>query len=235
MSAAASSVLAPEAQEFLTAVERELADLPVEERTALLEDLAQHLVALAEDGDDAPVVIRLGSPASYAEDLRAAAGLPARGARRGPERVALLRERFGRYAAHPLAVEVLRLWAELRPAWWVLRGRRMPGRELGQHGPMIPVPRQRARDEQEGPPVGWTGRTHMAITAAKPQHSRKYPAKKLTTCAVLNRSKSTCPPPDMLMFEVLTSPSAYMLRPNSRAPIPSGWSPTSSPAVCCSS
>ena len=67
-----------EAQDFLGAVERELADLPAEDRSALLEDLALHLEALTTEDDDRPLAVRLGSPAAYAADLRAAAGLPAR-------------------------------------------------------------------------------------------------------------------------------------------------------------
>ena len=122
MSAPTPTSLEPEAADFLAAVGEELADLPAGERAALLEDLAQHLEALAEEGDDRPVLIRLGSPEAYAEELRSAAGLPARGVARPPERLAVLRRQLARYRAHPLAGEVLRLWAELRPAWWVLRG-----------------------------------------------------------------------------------------------------------------
>ena len=114
-----------EAQDYLSAVEQELADLPAEDRSALLEDLAQHLEALTTEDDDRPLAVRLGAPAAYAADLRAAAGLPARGATgeqgsRSPldavlasaaYRRALLALRGGR-----------RLLVELRPAWWVLRG-----------------------------------------------------------------------------------------------------------------
>ncbi|GAB4080830.1 hypothetical protein GCU67_04630 [Modestobacter muralis] len=111
-----------EARDYLADVERELADLPAEERAALLEDLEQHLAALAEEGDDCPVVIRLGSPAAYAEELRAAAGLPAqRNVRPSPRRDEV-RRLLARVEAHPLTDEVRRLWGELRPAWWVLRG-----------------------------------------------------------------------------------------------------------------
>ncbi|WP_222194515.1 HAAS signaling domain-containing protein [Modestobacter italicus] len=122
MSSPTAPGLTQEARDYLADVDRELADLPAEERAALLEDLELHLAALAEEGDDCPVVIRLGSPAAYAEELRAAAGLPARGALAPSARLAELRRVAAEVRAHPLAGEVRRLWVELRPAWWVLRG-----------------------------------------------------------------------------------------------------------------
>lgn len=113
---------AQEARDYLADVDRELADLPAEERAALLEDLEAHLAALAEEGDDCPIVIRLGSPAAYAEELRAAAGLPVQGSVRPSPRRDEVRRLLARVEAHPVTGEVRRLWAELRPAWWVLRG-----------------------------------------------------------------------------------------------------------------
>lgn len=115
-------------QDYLAAVEHELADLPAEDRSALLEDLAQHLEALADEDDDRPVVVRLGPPDGYAADLRAAAGLPARGSAVRPPAPGL-RDRIDHFLASPAghrvgaaAHEVGRLLTELRPAWWVLRG-----------------------------------------------------------------------------------------------------------------
>ncbi|SNR36443.1 HAAS signaling domain-containing protein [Blastococcus mobilis] len=125
---AATDSTTRQAQDYLAAVEHELADLPTEDRSALLEDLAQHLDALAAEDDDRPVAVRLGPPAAYAADLRSAAGLPARG---GVARAASLgmRERLDAVLATPAgrrivpaAREVGRLLGELRPAWWVLRG-----------------------------------------------------------------------------------------------------------------
>jgi hypothetical protein len=110
------------AQDYLAAVERELADLPVDDRSELLDDLAMHLSALGEEADDRPLTARLGSPTDYAAELRAAAGLPARSvASDAGRRVQVLA------AAHRLgdsrAVrEVLAFLPQLRPAWWVLRG-----------------------------------------------------------------------------------------------------------------
>jgi hypothetical protein len=117
-----------QAQDYLAAVEHELADLPSEDRSALLEDLALHLDALAAEDDDRDIAVRLGPPATYAADLRAAAGLPARGDRTRPA-TAGLRERLDGLLASPVgrrvvpaARQVGRLLGELRPAWWVLRG-----------------------------------------------------------------------------------------------------------------
>jgi hypothetical protein len=121
MSAPALSPAVRQAQDYLAAVEHELADLAVDDRSALLEDLALHLDALAAEDDDRPIDVRLGSPATYAADLRAAAGLPPRG---GAARLttAGLQQRLDRVLALPVTGEVLRLVRELRPAWWVLRG-----------------------------------------------------------------------------------------------------------------
>ncbi|MGY1801776.1 HAAS signaling domain-containing protein [Blastococcus sp. SYSU D00922] len=117
-----STTVTRQAEDYLAAVEHELADLPAEDRSALLEDLALHLDAVTAEDDDRPVEVRLGPPAQYAADLRAAAGLPPRGgsAPRGDgpgDRLAAVRS-----AVAPAAREVRRLLVELRPAWWVLRG-----------------------------------------------------------------------------------------------------------------
>ena len=123
MSAPGVTGVARQAQDYLAAVEHELIDLPGEERAALLEDLQLHLEALQAEDDDRPLAVRLGSPQTYAADLRAAAGLPARGSVRShPARVERLRQAWARLDAYPLTGEVRRLLVELRPAWWVLRG-----------------------------------------------------------------------------------------------------------------
>jgi hypothetical protein len=120
---APTDVLTRQSQDYLAAVEHELADLPAEDRGALLEDLALHLDALTAEDDDRPVAVRLGPPAAYAADLRSAAGLPARGSSVAPATRGL-RERLDGVlgAVAPATGEVRRLLAELRPAWWVLRG-----------------------------------------------------------------------------------------------------------------
>jgi hypothetical protein len=122
----AATGVSRQAQDYLAAVELELADLPADDRSALLEDLALHLDALTTEDDDRPLHVRLGSPAAYATDLRAAAGLPARatgslpavvGLRKWLDRATPVTRRVG-----PAARATRRLLGELRPAWWVLRG-----------------------------------------------------------------------------------------------------------------
>jgi hypothetical protein len=113
------------AHDYFEAVERELRDLPAEDRSALLEDLALHLDALCAEDDDRSLVVRIGAPAAYAADLRAAAGLPTRTASAAP--VAGSRwDAVLASAAYRRAVPIVRgagrLLVELRPAWWVLRG-----------------------------------------------------------------------------------------------------------------
>ena len=114
-----------EAQEYLAAVEQELADLPGDDRGALLEDLAQHLEALAGEDDDRPLSVRLGQPAAYAADLRAAAGLPASRGGAASSSVGLVervRATAASWRALPATRETGRLLGDLRPAWWVARG-----------------------------------------------------------------------------------------------------------------
>ena len=127
MSAPATSAVR-QSQDYLAAVEHELADLPVDDRSALLEDLALHLDALTAEDDDRPIAMRLGPPAAYAADLRSAAGLPARGTASRPA-IAGLRERMDRIRATPAARRLApaaratqRFLNDLRPGWWVLRG-----------------------------------------------------------------------------------------------------------------
>jgi hypothetical protein len=115
---------------YVAAVRAALADLPTEECDELCEDLEQHLTEVAAEADG-PLTARLGSPESYAAELRIAAGLAAtapptrqglyrrlraldrRAVARVRDAVAALRGGDG-----PL-VSVLR---DLRPAWWATRG-----------------------------------------------------------------------------------------------------------------
>ena len=110
------------AQDYLAVVERELADLPSDDRSELLDDLAMHLAALEEEGDDRPLVARLGSPTDYASELRAAAGLPERRGASATSRRAQVLQLVGRLRDSRAARELTAFAPELRPAWWVLRG-----------------------------------------------------------------------------------------------------------------
>jgi hypothetical protein len=121
----AATEVSRQVQDYLAAVEHELADLSAEDRSALMEDLALHLDALSGEDDDRPLAVRLGSAAVYAADLRSAAGLPARagalpavpGLRMWLDRATPAARRLA-----PAARATRRLLVELRPAWWVLRG-----------------------------------------------------------------------------------------------------------------
>jgi len=126
----------PEAEAYLAAVRVELGDLSEDERGDLLEDLGLHLAEVAvDDADEEPAGLtsRLGSPARYAAELRAAAGLPARAvvtSAPAPAPVglfdALSGSHVGRLARaawrHPWTGEARAFVGQLAPGWWVLRG-----------------------------------------------------------------------------------------------------------------
>ena len=110
---------------FADAVRAELADLPAEEVDDLVEGLVGDLTDQAADHDGA---IDLGDPVAYAEELRAAAGLPARGPvvdTKTPWRARLAA--VGARAAERIRSSAFGAWLldlliALRPVWWVLRG-----------------------------------------------------------------------------------------------------------------
>lgn len=114
---------------YAAEVRAELADLPAAAVAELLEDLEDHLHEVAAE-DDGDLRERLGSPAGYAAELRASAGLPERGTaapsatpgrkrRRSPrELVAALEDRL---RTQWLGREFLDFLPLLRPAWWVAR------------------------------------------------------------------------------------------------------------------
>lgn len=102
--------------EYAAKVRRALQDLPPDQLEDLLEDLPGHLAETAADDGDS-LRDRLGSPADYAAELRAAAGLPAGHAGGGD----VLRDAAQRFRRHDSVRAVLDFLPELRPAWWVLR------------------------------------------------------------------------------------------------------------------
>jgi len=115
--------------EYLAGVRAALSDLPSHVVDELLEDLPDHLAEVTSE-EDGSLVERLGPPAAYAAELRAAAGLEAPAAKRGNPRLvaayARLRSvsgvvdrRVGRLMGYDRASEFARL---LRPAWWIVRG-----------------------------------------------------------------------------------------------------------------
>jgi hypothetical protein len=115
---------------YLERVGAALADLPQEVREDLMEDLPAHFAEVLEE-QGGTLVERLGPPAAYAAELRAAAGLDpaeelsAPSARRGIDlepwlaRVRRADTRLGRIIGYEQLSDFLRL---LRPAWWIARG-----------------------------------------------------------------------------------------------------------------
>lgn len=73
---------------YLNSLRTELADLPPAEVEEILDDVGPHLTEVAQElgDDDLPrrLAERLGAPAQYAAELRAAAGYPARPAGEAP-------------------------------------------------------------------------------------------------------------------------------------------------------
>lgn len=110
--------------DFVARVRGHLADLDPAEVEELTEGLEADLVD--QVADSGPGVLR--DPASYAAELRAAAGLPGSGPAgtplgrrlaRSAQRWSVLREGAKTSPGVQAAVELL---VAMRPAWWVLRG-----------------------------------------------------------------------------------------------------------------
>lgn len=118
----------PEVEDFVTDVRARLADLSDDEREELLGGLEADLSEKLADG------AALGDPASYAEELRSAAGLPMRARSRRLRRpvlpsVSSLESRLDRareqwdemVEARPWGRQAWEVAESVRPAWWVLR------------------------------------------------------------------------------------------------------------------
>lgn len=119
-----NSLTRPEVAAFVEEVRRLLADLDDKTREELVGGLEADLSDQLADG------ARLGDPAAYATELRAAAGLPERPRRAGLGRVPglapgatldAIRARFDELVAHPWIAPGWEILVALRPAWWVLR------------------------------------------------------------------------------------------------------------------
>ncbi len=119
MTTTGTSARSREAQTYLDGVGAALADLPDEERAELLDELAAHVDELTAESD-APLETRLGTPADYAAELRASAGLPPAGAPRRP--FGRLRTGVQRWSARREVAVIRDFLTSLQPAWWVLRG-----------------------------------------------------------------------------------------------------------------
>ncbi len=109
----------PEVQRYLAAVRAELEDIEGPERADLLDDLEQHLLEVAAEGE-ASLEERLGPPAAYAADLRISAELAPKQKRPGVRsRLSSLTERIRALPGGSVTLDFMR---ELRPGWWVVRG-----------------------------------------------------------------------------------------------------------------
>jgi hypothetical protein len=108
-----SATLSPAAVAYLADLERELADIPREEREDLLEEVEASLIEAGEDP-----VRHLGTPARFAAELRASAGLPPRPAVPAPPKEPL----WTRVKRSPRTRAALGVARELAPLWWVARG-----------------------------------------------------------------------------------------------------------------
>ena len=122
----AATLASPAIAEFAAAVRSALSDLAPDEVDDLTDGLEADLTDRLEDADGA----ELGDPVAYAEELRAAAGLPHRAKRRGvASELAALRTAPGSVARDVRAVIARTPWlgrltgflVSLRPVWWVLR------------------------------------------------------------------------------------------------------------------
>ncbi|QJU52694.1 hypothetical protein SCB71_04930 [Herbiconiux sp. KACC 21604] len=112
--------------DFAAAVRRHLYDLPLED----IDDLTDGLEAdLSEQASDEQGDLHLDDPASYAEELRASAGLPPRASSTVPLR-RRMRQRLDELEATTrritrstrLGSHLVDFALALRPVWWVLRG-----------------------------------------------------------------------------------------------------------------
>jgi hypothetical protein len=117
-----STTTSPEIIAFAAAVRTALDDLPRDEVDDLTDGLEADLTDRALDSGSA----ELGDPVAYAEELRSAAGLSARGARRsrGPvldQAIANARENLRELRAHPRAQAALDFFGALTPVWWIAR------------------------------------------------------------------------------------------------------------------
>jgi hypothetical protein len=106
----------PDVEAYLAAVRDELADLRPNERDDLLAEVEASLHDAAEESD-APIAARLGPPADFAAELRAAAGLAPDTAPPSSPR----RDRLATAWRSPRTASLKRVLVELAPIWWVAR------------------------------------------------------------------------------------------------------------------
>jgi uncharacterized membrane protein len=133
-----------EADAYLKEVTPFLAAVPAEERSELLDDLAEHLREIAAEPGP-PLVERLGSPAAYAAELLASAGVTATATVGAPKRAWRTHATSlgTRLQTSAVGREITKLWPVLIPCWWILRAYLAVSllAALTRHGhPGFPIP-----------------------------------------------------------------------------------------------
>jgi hypothetical protein len=110
--------------DFARAVRAALADLPADEVDDLTDGLEADLTESAADLNSPD----FGDPVAYANELRAAAGLPPRAPRRNPSMSSVLGHTWTEFLSgvrelqkHPLIARLFSFFAAIRPLWWAFR------------------------------------------------------------------------------------------------------------------
>jgi len=111
----------PEILPYLERLEQRLVNLPDDERTDLLSDLESHLEEILSDESEAPLIDRIGTPNAYADEFAESIGLDDTG-QPAPSMSEAVFAAIRDAIDHPMAERSRRLWSEMRPAWWTLRG-----------------------------------------------------------------------------------------------------------------
>lgn len=106
-----------EVRAYVARVRAALSDLPADDVDELTQGMEADLAELAEESGN--IRARLGTPEGYANELRAAAGMPPRTSRAGRDPLAPLLEQWHRTRATILAKAWMR---DARTAGWVVRG-----------------------------------------------------------------------------------------------------------------
>jgi hypothetical protein len=114
--------MSPEAAAYLAALRGELSDLTPEELEEVLADVEVSVVEASMEGEGA-LAEQLGAPASFAAELRAAAGLPANrpAATPGQPFTARFEELLRSMRQDPRLARFLRVLHDLAPVWWIVR------------------------------------------------------------------------------------------------------------------
>ena len=111
----------PHIRPYLDALESKLNGLPTDEHAELLGDLESHLEEILTDESDTTLAERIGTPDAYADEFAASIGLEdePRPSRSLGE---IITGSIRHISNHPATERAQRLWEEMRPAWWTLRG-----------------------------------------------------------------------------------------------------------------